>query len=60
MDRNLILEIVQVTETAGLTSAASCGGGDGYAADRTVTQAVYQNLNNILFKGFIVNGIGEK
>ena len=58
--RNLALELVRVTEAAGLAAGRWMGRGDKVAADKAAVDAMRLVLNSIDMDGIIVIGEGEK
>jgi len=59
-ERNLALELVRVTESAALASAAWIGRGDKMAADQAAVDAMRQMLATVHMDGLVVIGEGEK
>src|ERR671910_941663 len=59
-DRNLALELVRVTEAAGLGCARWIGRGDKEAADQAAVDAMRAMLDTVAMDGVVVIGEGEK
>ncbi len=59
-DRNLALDLVRVTEAAGLAAGRWVGRGDKTSADKAAVDAMRLVLNTIEMDGIIVIGEGEK
>ncbi|MCT4585591.1 MAG: class II fructose-bisphosphatase [Peptostreptococcaceae bacterium] len=59
MDRNLALELVRVTETAALASAAFMGRGDKNGADGAAVEGMRKAFESVNVKGEVVIGEGE-
>ncbi|SDH69697.1 class II fructose-bisphosphatase [Alteribacillus bidgolensis] len=60
MDRELALEIVRVTEAAGIASAQWLGRGQKIEADDAATTAMRTMFDSVSCKGKVVIGEGEK
>jgi len=60
MDRNLVLEIVRVTEAAALAAERQVGRGDKVAADQVAVDAMRSALNSLDIQGRVVIGEGER
>ncbi|SFL96208.1 class II fructose-bisphosphatase [Salibacterium qingdaonense] len=60
MDRELALEIVRVTEAAGIASAQWLGRGEKNEADDAATTAMRTMFDSVSCKGTVVIGEGEK
>ena len=58
--RNIGLDLVRATEAAALTAARWIGRGDAEAADQAATQAMFEALNSIGFRGRIAVGEEDK
>jgi fructose-1,6-bisphosphatase II len=59
-DRNLALELVRVTEAAGLAAGRWIGHGDKIAADRAAVDAMRLMIDTVSMHGTVVIGEGEK
>ena len=59
-DRNLVLELVRVTEAAALAAARLIGRGDKEAADQAAVDGMRHQLRSISMDGVVVIGEGEK
>jgi fructose-1,6-bisphosphatase II len=59
-DRNLALELVRVTEAAGMGAARWIGRGDKEAADQAAVDAMRLILGTVQMDGVVVIGEGEK
>ncbi|SNS63504.1 fructose-1,6-bisphosphatase II [Anaerovirgula multivorans] len=59
MDRSLSLELVRVTETAALASAAYMGRGDKEGADQAAVDGMRSTFASLSIKGTVVIGEGE-
>jgi fructose-1,6-bisphosphatase II len=59
-DRNLALELVRVTEAAGLAAARWVGRGEKEAADQAAVDAMRLMLDTVPMDGVVVIGEGEK
>src|ERR687886_967676 len=59
-DRNLALELVRLTEAAGLAAARLVGMGDKEAADQAAVDAMRHVLDGVPMDGVVVIGEGEK
>jgi fructose-1,6-bisphosphatase II len=59
-DRNLALELVRVTEAAGLAAARWVGRGDKERADQAAVDAMRLMLETVPMDGVVVIGEGEK
>ncbi|MGC6475495.1 MAG: class II fructose-bisphosphatase [Parvibaculales bacterium] len=60
LDRDLVLEIVRVTERAAVACAPWIGRGDEKAADQAAVDAMRRELNAIDIDGEVVIGEGER
>jgi fructose-1,6-bisphosphatase II / sedoheptulose-1,7-bisphosphatase len=60
MDRNLVLEIVRVTEAAALAAERQVGRGDKVTADQVAVDAMRDALNSLNIQGTVVIGEGER
>lgn len=60
MDRNLVLEIVRVTEAAALAAERQVGRGDKVTADQVAVDAMRDALNSLDIQGTVVIGEGER
>lgn len=60
MDRNLVLELVRVTEAAAIASARLMGRGDKHGADQAAVDAMRRAFDTIRFRGRVVIGEGER
>jgi len=60
LDRVLVLEMVRVTEAAGIASAKLIGRGDEKAADAAAVEAMREKLNELYIDGTVVIGEGER
>ena len=60
MDRNLALEVVRVTEAAGLAASRLMGRGDEREADAVAVDAMRNALNSLDIEGTVVIGEGER
>ncbi len=60
MDRNLVLEIVRVTEAAALAAERQVGRGDKVTADQVAVDAMRDALNSLDIQGRVVIGEGER
>lgn len=60
MDRNLALEFVRITEAAALNSAKLVGLGQKDAADQAAVDAMRRAFNDVMVKGVVVIGEGER
>ncbi len=60
MDRNLVLDIVRVTEAAALAAERQVGRGDKVTADQVAVDAMRDALNALDIQGRIVIGEGER
>jgi fructose-1,6-bisphosphatase class II len=60
MDRNLVLEVVRITEAAALASARYMGKGDEKAADQAAVDAMRQAFDGVSVRGTVVIGEGER
>ena len=56
MDRNLVLELVRVTEAASLASGRWVGKGNKEAADGAATDAMRRMLETLSINGTVVIG----
>jgi fructose-1,6-bisphosphatase II len=59
-DRNLALELVRVTEAAGLAAGRWVGRGDKVAADGAAVDAMRLMIDSVSMNGTVVIGEGEK
>jgi fructose-1,6-bisphosphatase II len=59
-DRNLALDLVRVTEAAGMAAARWAGRGDKIAADQAAVDAMRIMLDSVHMSGVVVIGEGEK
>ena len=59
-ERNLALEAVRVTETAGLSASMWIGLGDEKSADAAAVKAMRNSLNQLDIIGEVVIGEGER
>ena len=59
-DRNLALELVRVTEAAGLAAGRWIGHGDKIAADKAAVDAMRLMIDTVSMHGTVVIGEGEK
>jgi fructose-1,6-bisphosphatase II / sedoheptulose-1,7-bisphosphatase len=59
-DRNLVLELVRVSEAAALSSALMVGRGDEKMADQVAVNAMRRALNELDIDGTVVIGEGER
>ena len=59
MDRNLVLELVRVTEAAALVSSKFMGRGDKNGADGAAVEAMRRAFESIKINGEVVIGEGE-
>src|SRR5438445_3359283 len=59
-DRNLALELVRVTEAAGMGAGRWIGRGDKIAADQAAVDAMRAMLDTVVMDGVVVIGEGEK
>jgi fructose-1,6-bisphosphatase II len=59
-DRNLALELVRVTEAAGLAAARWVGKGDKESADQAAVDAMRLMLDTVPMDGTVIIGEGEK
>lgn len=59
VDRNLALELVRVTEAAGLAAARWMGRGDKNAADGAAVEAMRRAFDTVAISGTVVIGEGE-
>jgi fructose-1,6-bisphosphatase II len=59
-DRNLALELVRVTEAAGLAAGRWVGRGDKESADQAAVDAMRLMLDTVAMDGVVVIGEGEK
>ncbi len=60
VDRNIVMELVRVTEAAAMASADYIGTGDKKGADQVATDAMRRALNCLDIEGTIVIGEGER
>lgn len=60
MDKNLILDLIKVTEKAAIASALLKGNGDNKACDKAAVVAMRQAFENVYIQGKIVIGEGER
>lgn len=60
MERNLVLELVRVTEAAALSASQLMGRGDEKAADQAAVDAMRTALNTLDIDGTVVIGEGER
>jgi fructose-1,6-bisphosphatase II / sedoheptulose-1,7-bisphosphatase len=60
VDRNIVMELVRVTEAAAMASADFIGTGDKKGADQAATDAMRRALNCLDISGTIVIGEGER
>ncbi len=60
MNRNLVLELVRVTEAAALSASLLMGRGDEKAADQAAVDAMRSALNVLDIRGTVVIGEGER
>jgi fructose-1,6-bisphosphatase II len=60
LDRNLALDLVRVTEAAGIASARMVGRGDKEGADQAAVDAMRSVLDSVPIAGVVVIGEGEK
>ncbi len=60
MERNLVLELVRVTEAAALSASQLMGRGDEHAADQAAVDAMRTALNTLDIDGTVVIGEGER
>jgi fructose-1,6-bisphosphatase II / sedoheptulose-1,7-bisphosphatase len=60
MDRNLVMELVRVTEAAALSASLLMGRGDEKAADQAAVDAMRNALNTLNIDGTVVIGEGER
>ncbi|MBI1866983.1 MAG: class II fructose-bisphosphatase [Methylocystis sp.] len=60
IDRSLVLELVRVTERAGVAAARWRGRGDEMAADQAAVDAMRGELNRLPMRGRVVIGEGER
>ena len=59
LERNLVLEVVRVTEAAALAASQFAGKGDKIAVDAAGTEAMREVLNQLELDGRVVIGEGE-
>src|SRR5437773_4601155 len=59
-DRNLAMELVRVTESAGLAAGRWIGRGDKIAADAAAVDAMRLMIDSVSMHGTVVIGEGEK
>ena len=59
LERNLVLEVVRVTEAAALAASQFTGKGDKIAVDAAGTEAMRKVLNQLELDGRVVIGEGE-
>src|SRR5437763_4278819 len=59
-DRNLALELVRVTEAAGMAAGRGIGRGDKEAADQAAVDGMRAMLDTVSMAGVVVIGEGEK
>jgi fructose-1,6-bisphosphatase II len=59
-DRNLAMELVRVTEAAGLAAGRWIGHGDKIAADQAAVDAMRLMIDSVSMHGTVVIGEGEK
>jgi fructose-1,6-bisphosphatase II len=59
-DRNLALELVRVTEAAGMAAGRWVGRGDKNGADQAAVNAMRQLVSTVSMQGVVVIGEGEK
>jgi fructose-1,6-bisphosphatase II len=59
-DRNLAMELVRVTEAAGLAAGRWIGHGDKIAADQAAVDAMRLMIDTVSMRGTVVIGEGEK
>jgi fructose-1,6-bisphosphatase II len=59
-DRNLAMELVRVTEAAGLAAGRWVGRGDKNAADQAAVDAMRLMIDTVEMQGVVVIGEGEK
>jgi fructose-1,6-bisphosphatase II / sedoheptulose-1,7-bisphosphatase len=60
MERNLVMELVRVTEAAALSASLLMGRGDEKAADQAAVDAMRNALNTLNIDGTVVIGEGER
>jgi len=60
MDRNLAIEMVRVTEAAGIAAARLMGRGNETLADQVAVNAMRKALNGMNIRGTVVIGEGER
>ncbi len=60
MDRNLALEVVRVTEAAGLAASRLMGRGEKDAADQAAVSAMRHAFESMSIRGTVVIGEGER
>ena len=59
-DRNLALDLVRITEAAGMAAARWVGRGDKNGADGVAVNAMRALINSVQMRGVVVIGEGEK
>ncbi|MGH3358013.1 MAG: class II fructose-bisphosphatase [Nocardioidaceae bacterium] len=59
-DRNLALDLVRITEAAGMAAARWVGKGDKNGADGVAVNAMRRLINTVQMQGVVVIGEGEK
>ena len=60
VDRNIVMELVRVTEAAAMAASEYIGTGDKHGADQVATDAMRRALNCLDIDGTIVIGEGER
>ncbi|MFT3916028.1 MAG: class II fructose-bisphosphatase [Anaeromyxobacteraceae bacterium] len=60
MDRNLVLEVVRVTEAAAIAAARLAGRGDAKGADQVAVEAMRRAFESVAIAGTVVIGEGER
>ncbi|UTW54219.1 class II fructose-bisphosphatase [Kordiimonas sp. SCSIO 12610] len=60
LDRQLVIEMVRVTEAGAIASSDWTGRGDEKAADAAAVKAIREALNNLPIDGTVVIGEGER
>ena len=59
VDRNVVMELVRVTEAAAMAASEYIGTGDKHGADEAATQAMRRALSSVAIDGTVVIGEGE-
>ena len=60
LDRNLVLEMVRVTEAAAIAASSLIGRGDEKAADAAAVEAMRRAFDDLYMDGTVVIGEGER